>query len=326
MNDLVLQALGKLMPGVRRGQLQRGDRALRWVEAGSGSPTVVLDAAAAEPGTLAWAGVMPIVAARARVVAYDRAGIGASDPFWPLELGAQIDDLVAVIRETGDGSSVVAGHSWGGLLAQLVALEYPELIAGLVLVDPADEKFLSSPREGFRQGLALGEAVLEQHARGELADTVRGAFRPFAQHLTGDQHVQALILDAYVSCYAAHSQARMVLGEHQLISDSLPLFKQSREERTLPDVPVVVLSATTDTPRDEREAFTACHADLAASVSNGEHIILADTSHAMNQERAPEIAGAIIRVIGCNLARSKPWMKAAGRPFTDELAAPIRTQ
>jgi pimeloyl-ACP methyl ester carboxylesterase len=153
MNDLVLQALGKLMPGsVRRGQLSRDDRILRWVEAGSGSPVVVLDAAAGEPGSLAWAGVMPIVAARTRVVAYDRAGIGASDAVWPLALNTQTDDLIAVIRETGNGPSVVAGHSWGGLLAQLVALDHPELIAGMVLVDPADERFLAVPREGFRQG------------------------------------------------------------------------------------------------------------------------------------------------------------------------------
>jgi len=54
MNDLVLQALGTLMPGaVRRGHLLRDGRALRWVEAGSGSPVVVLDAAAGEPGSLA---------------------------------------------------------------------------------------------------------------------------------------------------------------------------------------------------------------------------------------------------------------------------------
>ena len=75
MNDLAVQALGKLTPGgVRRGQLSRDDRTLRWVEAGSGSPTVVLDAAGAEPGSLAWAGVIPIVAARTRVVAYDPGG------------------------------------------------------------------------------------------------------------------------------------------------------------------------------------------------------------------------------------------------------------
>jgi pimeloyl-ACP methyl ester carboxylesterase len=298
MNDLVVQALDKLVPGgVRRGQLSRDGRILRWVEAGSGGPVAVLDAAAGEPGSLAWAGVLPIVAAQTRVVAYDRAGIGASDPVWPLALSTQVDDLTAVIRETGIGPSVVAGHSWGGLLAQLVALNHPELIAGMVLIDPADERFLAVPREGFRQGLAVGEAVLEQYASGALAATVRDVFRPFAQHLTDDQQVQELILDAYVSSYAAQSQARMVLGEHRLISDALPLIRESREKRALPDIPVVIFSATTDTPRDEREAWTAFHADLAASLPHGEHVILADTDHAINQRRPTEIAEAIIRVV-----------------------------
>jgi pimeloyl-ACP methyl ester carboxylesterase len=296
--DLVVQALAKLMRGeVRRGELTLDDRTLRWVEAGSGTPTVVLDAAAGEPGSLAWAGVMPIVVARTRVVAYDRAGLGASDPVWPLDLTTQADDLAAVIRATGIGPSVVTGHSWGGLLAQLVALRQPELIAGLVLVDPADEEFLDSPREGFQQGLALGQAVLEQYANGQLADTVRDTFRPFAEQLTDDRQAQSLILQAYASCYAAQSQARMVLGEHRLTRDSLPLIRQARRERTLPDIPVVIFSATTDTPRDDREAWTRFHADLAASVPAAEHIILAETSHAMNQERPAEIAAAIKRVL-----------------------------
>ena len=96
----------------------------------------------------------------------------------------------------------------------------------------------------------------------------------------------------------------MVLGEHRLIIDSPPLIQQSREGRTLPDVPVVIFSATTDTPRDERETWTAFHADLAASVPNGERIVLADTNHAINQERAAEVAEAINRVIEGPLPRS----------------------
>jgi pimeloyl-ACP methyl ester carboxylesterase len=84
-----------------------------------------------------------------------------------------------------------------------------------------------------------------------------------------------------------------------LIIDSLPLIRHSREGRTLPEVPVVVLSATTDTPEGERETWTACHADLAASVPCGRHVVLAGASHAMNQDRAAEVAEVINRVIEC---------------------------
>ncbi len=299
MDDLVVQALSQLMPGgVRRGELLRDSRTLRWVEAGSGGPTVVFDASLGEPGSLAWAGVMPIVAARTRIVAYDRAGIGASDPVSPLTLDAQVGDLTAVLRQAGHGPCVVVGHSWGGLLAQLVALGHPDLIAGLVLVDPAEEKYLAAlPPEELQHGIAFGETILEQHASGELADTVRDVFGAFARRLTEDEQLQDLIVDAHVWCYANHSQARMVRDEHRLVAESLARIRQTRTGRALPSVPVVIFSATTGRPAPEREMWTGCHADLAASIPGGKHIILADTSHAINQERPAEIAEAINHII-----------------------------
>jgi hypothetical protein len=39
--------------GVRRGEVDRGDRVLRWVEAGTGTPTVVLESGAAS-NALTW--------------------------------------------------------------------------------------------------------------------------------------------------------------------------------------------------------------------------------------------------------------------------------
>jgi pimeloyl-ACP methyl ester carboxylesterase len=298
MDDLVIGALGGLVRGgVRRGELRRDGRVVRWAEAGSGRPAVVLDAAIGEPGSLAWAGVMPLVAPRARVVAYDRAGIGASDPVRPLTLAAQVGDLAAVAGEMG-GRCVLGGHSWGALLAQLVALSHPDLVAGLVLVDPAEEDFLAAlPPGEIEREIASGQAILDRYEDGTLPDTVRDMFRPFAQRLTADRQLQALILRAYVSCYESPSQAQMVADEKRLVLDSLPLIRQRRAGRTLPDVPVVVFSATIGRANDQREMWTACHAKLAASVPRGKHVVLADTSHATNQERATEIAEAVSDII-----------------------------
>jgi pimeloyl-ACP methyl ester carboxylesterase len=298
VDDLVVQALDQLVPGgVRRGGLRRENRTLRWVEAGSGRPAVVLDAAVGEPGSLAWAGLMPLVAPRARVVAYDRAGIGASDPVSPLTLAAQVGDLAAVARAAG-GHCVLAGHSWGALLAQLVALSHPGLAAGLVLVDPAEEEFLAVlPPDQYQQEIASAQIIMDRYADGTLPELVRGMFRSFALRLTADEQLRTLILDAYVSCYARQSQARMVGDEKRLIFGSLPLVRQSRADGTLPDVPVVVFSATTGRSREQREMWTGLNAKLAASVLQGTHIALADTSHATNQERPAEIAEAVNRII-----------------------------
>lgn len=299
MDDLVVQALSALTPlTVRRRELWRGGRAVRWVEVGSAGLAVICDASLGEPGSLAWAGLMSIVPPAGRVVAYDRAGIGASDPVERPTLASQVDDLIAVIRETASQPSILVGHSLGGVLVQLAALRCPELVAGLVLVDPAEEQYLATlPPDELRQGIALGESVISQQADGTLPGTVRDTFTGHAQHLSGDPQVQALILDAYVSCYAAPSQARVVRDEHEMIFNSLSTIRRLRAECTLPDVPVVVLSATTGRPEEQRRVWTSHHAALAASVPRGRHVVLAETSHAINQERAPAVADAIKSVI-----------------------------
>lgn len=85
-----------------------------------------------------YAAVFKELVADFRLIAYDRAGYGASDPA-PLSLDLQVDDLTAVLEEVGP--AVVVGHSWGGLLAQLATWSRPDLVSGLVLLDPSHETF-----------------------------------------------------------------------------------------------------------------------------------------------------------------------------------------
>jgi len=299
MGDLVFQALNELLAGrVRRGEVRLTNRTLRWVEAGSGAPAVVLEAALGEPGSLAYAGVIPAVAEQTRVIAYDRAGIGSSDPASPLTVQSQVSDLAAVAAAAGAGPCVLAGHSWGGLLVLMAAAQRPDLIAGLVLIDPADEIYWSQlPPEIHQESTDTGTMVIEQHAAGELPATVRNSFTPYVTRLTDSQRHRDLLLDAYVSCYADEWQARMIQAESLLFTNSIPLIHQIRSAAPLPDVPLVVLSATTGAAEEHRALWTAVHADLARSVSMGTHTVLDDTHHAINQERPEAIVTALSQVI-----------------------------
>jgi pimeloyl-ACP methyl ester carboxylesterase len=297
MDDLVVRALDHLVPGgIRQGKLCRGARTLRWVESGAGEPAVVLEAALGQPGSLVWAGVLVAVAAHTRVIAYDRAGAGASDPASPLTLEGQVGDLAAVIESAGR-RCVVAGHSWGGLLAQLAARRRPDLIAGLVLADPADERFRAGlPPEDQQEIESMGVVILDQYSRGVLQDLARDAFRPYAWRLTANPQLRSLILDAYAWCHSERPQAQLTQRENQLFTDSIPVMRETRAAVALPDIPMTVLSATTGMPKDQRDRFTSLHAHLAATVPGSTHLELPDTGHFIPQER-PELVAEAINLI-----------------------------
>ncbi|MEU4351795.1 alpha/beta hydrolase [Streptomyces sp. NPDC023838] len=61
------------------------------------------------------------LAEHTRVIACDRAGLGAIDPAMPVTIDLEVEDLSALLSHTGNGACVLVGHSWGGMLAQLVA-------------------------------------------------------------------------------------------------------------------------------------------------------------------------------------------------------------
>jgi pimeloyl-ACP methyl ester carboxylesterase len=101
-----------------------------------GSPTVVLDAGNAE-FSLTWALVQPKVAEFARVCAYDRAGLGWSEPGPnPRSAPKIVEELHAMLAQAGEEPPyVLVGHSMGGVYARLYAHAHPEQVAGMVLVD-----------------------------------------------------------------------------------------------------------------------------------------------------------------------------------------------
>jgi pimeloyl-ACP methyl ester carboxylesterase len=103
-----------------------------------GGPTVVMDSGLGG-GLLDWQTVQPKVATFTRVCSYDRSGIGWSDS-GPTPRTSQriVRELHALLSEAGEeGPYVLVGHSFGGANVQLYASEYPEEVAGMVLVDSA---------------------------------------------------------------------------------------------------------------------------------------------------------------------------------------------
>jgi len=113
-----------------------GGRKLHLVCDGSGSPTVILEAGLTGDNRT-WDAILPEVASKTRVCAYDRANIEPSESAPPPRTARDVvADLHALVGAGKvDPPYVLVGFSFGGLVSQLYASTYPDDVAGLVLVE-----------------------------------------------------------------------------------------------------------------------------------------------------------------------------------------------
>ena len=73
------------------------------------------------------------IAKKRRVIAFDNRGVGASTGKVPDTIEAMADDAVTFITALGLGTVDIFSFSLGGMIAQALVLEHPELVRRLVL-------------------------------------------------------------------------------------------------------------------------------------------------------------------------------------------------
>ena len=104
---------------------------------GGGEPVVLVHA-----GVFAsWYGPLvtePALASRYRLLSYHRVGyMGSSRIAGPVSLAEQAGHLRALLRHVGIGRAHLVGHSSGGNIALQLALDAPEMVQSLALLEPA---------------------------------------------------------------------------------------------------------------------------------------------------------------------------------------------
>jgi pimeloyl-ACP methyl ester carboxylesterase len=107
---------------------------------GQGNPTVILDSGLGVPA-VGWNPVQTEVAKFTRVCSYDRAGYGWSGASSaPRTSGEIVKELHALLAAAGEkGPFILVGHSFGGYNVRVYNGQYPNDVAGMVLVDASHE-------------------------------------------------------------------------------------------------------------------------------------------------------------------------------------------
>lgn len=243
-------------------------RRLRTMVAGPGSTSgsgaddlVVLEAGMGASG-LYWGPVHALLAPHVRVVAYERAGFGASDPDpHRRDLPRLAADLAAVVAAHPHRRLVLVGHSWGGPIVRTLAarrLRQGLPVDGLVLVDPSDENAPLYFSPAARTQFALHSATSVLLARtGMLARM----YRPVTAGLSPE--LARATTEASTSTAAGRAGAaegrQLVTGLQSLLA----------APPVLGGVPIAVLSGLQASGRFERRIRTALV--RAHAVTAGQH-------------------------------------------------------
>jgi len=107
----------------------------RYFEAGAGYPTLLMHGAGFLSGADNWMPVIPSLAEKLRLLAFDSLNWGPGDVFdQEFSFAYQVDHIREFMDALGIEKANFVGHSMGGWLATLFAYESPDRVNKLVLV------------------------------------------------------------------------------------------------------------------------------------------------------------------------------------------------
>jgi pimeloyl-ACP methyl ester carboxylesterase len=264
---------------------------------GGGAPTVVMDSGLG--GTvLDWQLVQPEVAKSMRVCTYDRAGMGWSDAGAQPRTSQQIvKELHTLLGNAGvEGPYVLVGHSFGGTNMQVYASQYPDEVAGMVLVDSAleDEEAVT-----LTKSLQPSPVLLKIYATmglTRLPYTLGGETPGLTSPELEDEQ-------AAISSHRKHIFA--VADETSSLQES---FDENRAAPTsLGNKPLMVLTAgsvqTEDTGLSPEQAdqLDRLHSESQAALTrrseNSRQIIAEDSGHYIQVEQPDLVIDAVRQVV-----------------------------
>lgn len=293
---------------------------LHFQDMGEGSPAVILESGLMST-LLTWQHIQAELAKSARVVSYDRAGMGWSDP------GPEPRNAERIVTELRDflyrsgifPPYVLVGHSFGGLTMSLFAARYPQEVSGLVLVDPVAPAEWHPPSERDRHRVEIGSTVCRRASilshTGLLrliASLIQSGAKPAANRLIGaiskgapadsnttesawfwnlpasERAMAPVFWTQAKFCRAIASQLERLPESAAQVVDAGPLEK-----------PLVVISASNAPPRRLAE-----HRAIAAQSPSGRHVIADRSGHWITEDQPELVVKAVLEMIA--LARSNP--------------------
>jgi pimeloyl-ACP methyl ester carboxylesterase len=270
---------------------------------GEGNPTIILDAG--QGGWSSdWGEIIPELSRSHRVCAYDRAGYGWSDPAQDTRSPQQAaDDLLALLTASQvEAPYVLVAFSHSGLANRLLAAQQPDLVAGMVLIDPAtefDNEIMSADlmqQQRSAVGLFQGFTLFARLGlvRWLGAQSMAG-YAPFIATQVANPEI-------YYTFVAESQWWNTSTQEFVSRLDDAHLA-HVRDHGPIPDIPLIIIGAETldSTGNSAMQELQTIRNEklrtLAAQSSEGEFIVAEESTHNVLTDRPDVVIDAILRVV-----------------------------
>jgi pimeloyl-ACP methyl ester carboxylesterase len=216
---------------------------LHYIERGEGPVLVLLHGNGVYSSDFDNCGLIERAAEHYRVIAFDRPGFGYSErprgTVWTPQNQARL--LHHALQEIDVDSAIVAGHSWGTLVALAMALEVPDFVRGLVLMSGY-----------YYPSLRLDAPLQSASAIPVVGDLMRYTFMPLlgrlmwpvaARHAFAPRRVPQAFRDLPVWMMLRPKQLRASAAESALmVPAAMALARRYPELK----VPVTIIAGTQD--------------------------------------------------------------------------------
>jgi pimeloyl-ACP methyl ester carboxylesterase len=264
---------------------------LHYIEQGQGDPVVLFHGNGALIQDFILSGLVDALAARYRVIVFDRPGYGYSERprrLWTARVYATL--FRKALRHLSVERAVVVGHSWGTLVALALALEDASLVRGLVLVSgyyyptARADVLLFSPPAVPVIGDAMRHTISPLIARMILPKLVRRLFSPVA--------VPARFRRGFPADLAVRpSQLRAAAEDTALMIPSAVSMTGRYQDITMP---VVIIAGSQDQVVNPGRQSRRLHEALPRS----EFILLPGLGHMVHYSAPRTIADAVATLAG----------------------------
>lgn len=259
------------------------------VEGDGEPPLVIIPALGAN--VLEWVRVLRAASAETTVCAYDRAGLGWSDPpRGGVTIDAMADDLRALLKATGIAPPyIIAGHSMGGIVARRFRSRYPADVAGMLLIDSSHEGQVRR-FDGDRDWNALKRAARRQvRILGLRRLGVRAGFVGGFDAASLDRETVPEYAEAAKAVSLTAKQRRAVVRELLLLA------RPQGHPQNLGELPLSVLSAGNAKRRQWADWSTwyELQDELAALSSRSVHMYAVNADHFVHLDDPGVVVQAI---------------------------------